>query len=60
MWAWASYVPVRSGLFLGGEKMTEQEHTSGSEAKKTEETPPYLWLDEISLREELRKHGVTG
>jgi hypothetical protein len=40
--------------------MTEQEQTSGSEAKKTEATPPYLWLDEISLREKLRKHGVTG
>lgn len=42
MWAWASYVPVMSGLFLGGEEMTEQEQTSGSEVKKTEETPPYL------------------
>jgi len=49
-----------SGSFLGGEKMTEQEQKFGLKVKKTEETPPYLWLDEISLREKLRKHGVTG
>ena len=34
MWAWASYVPIISGLFRGGEEMTEQEQTSGSEVKK--------------------------